>query len=357
MRIPEPLSSACLILFTSIPCSGQFLSPVAVDTVEARVISEKVKWDSDDPAIWIHPTDRTRSLIIGTDKNSDGAIYAFDLYGKIVARVGGLQRPNNIDIAYGFMVANQRIDIAVVTEREAQRLRVFSLPDLKPIDNGNLIVFEGNTNRAPMGIALYKRPADKALFAFISGKSGPTEGYIAQYRIESDQAGNITMSLARMFGKYSGKKEIESIAVDAELGFVYYSDESVGVRKYHADPDADDADRELALFATEGFAKDHEGISIYKLDNGTGYILVSDQQANKFWIYSREGSTEDIHRHRLLKIIKASTLASDGSEVTSFSLPPLYPSGLFVAMSEDKTFHYFSWEDIAGQDLRKRDSH
>lgn len=356
MRISDPLQSACLMLCASIPCFGQSLPQISVDTVEATVISEKVKWDSDDPAIWIHPTDRSRSLIIGTDKNSDGAIYAFDLNGKIVARVGDLQRPNNIDIAYGFKMANQRVDIAVVTEREAQRLRIFSLPDLTPIDNGNLIVFNGNTKRAPMGIALYTRPGDNALFAFVSGKSGPSNGYIAQYRIQSDQEGNITMNLARMFGKYSGEQEIESIAVDDELGFVYYSDESVGVRKYHADPDADNADRELALFATEGFANDREGISIYKLDDGTGYILVSDQQANRFWIYSREGSADDIHNHRLLKIIQASTSESDGSEVTSVSLPPLYPSGLFVAMSEGKTFHYFSWDDIAGQDLRKRNS-
>ena len=34
---------------------------------------------------------------------------------------------------------------------------------------------------------------------------------------------------------------LEAIAVDQQLGFVYYSDETVGIRKYAADPDGADA--------------------------------------------------------------------------------------------------------------------
>ena len=47
------------------------------------VVTEQVKHDADDPAIWIHPTDPTRSLIIGTDKKEDGALYVFGMDGKI----------------------------------------------------------------------------------------------------------------------------------------------------------------------------------------------------------------------------------------------------------------------------------
>lgn len=329
-------------------------SDVPYASVSARVVTEPVKWDTDDPAIWINRADPANSLVIGTDKNSDGALYAFNLKGKIVKRVGGLKRPNNVDIAYGFLVNGQRIDIAVVTEREAQRLRIFELPSLAIVDKGDLVVFHGDKERAPMGIAMYKRPADSTFFAFVGGKSGPPNGYIGQYRLWSDSSG-IRMDSVREFGRYSGKAEIESIAVDAELGYVYYSDEGVGVRKYYADPDShpSDPDEELAMIATEGFAGDHEGISIYKTSDTTGYILVSDQQANRFWIFPREGSAGKPHDHRVLKIISVSTEESDGSDVTSFPFPPDYPSGLFVAMSNGKTFHYFSWEDIAGKDLDK----
>ncbi len=324
--------------------------PFAV--IKPYIITEPTKWDTDDPAIWIHPRDRTKSLIIGTDKNQDGSLYVFDLHGKIIKVIEGLKRPNNIDIAYSFPLNGETIDIAVVTENLKQRIRVFRLPGMEPLDSGDLVVFNGDTERAPMGIALYKRPKDNAFFVFVSGKTGPEVGYISQYLLEDDLQGKIKITLVRQFGKFSGKKEIEAIAVDSEAGYVYFSDETVGVRKYHADPDTEDPDKELALFATNGFASDHEGISIYKMKNGKGYILVSDQQANRFWIYSREGSASNPHDHKLLKVIKVSAEESDGSDVTSLSLSPDFLHGVFVTMSNDKVFHYYKWEDIAGSDLR-----
>ena len=328
---------------------------IPYSSILPRVVTDTTRWDTDDPAIWINQADPAKSLILGTDKNRDGALYAFDLQGKIVNLFRGIEGPNNIDIAYGFPFNGEIIDIAVVTERLKQRLRIFRLPEMEPIDNGDLIVFGGDSERAPMGIALYKRPNDDSFFVFVGGKSGPEEGYIGQYRLEDGGQGEIKMTFVRQFGKFSGKKEIESIAVDAELGYVYYSDETTGVRKYHADPDIAGADKELALFATQGFTRDHEGISLYKLDKKTGYILVSDQQANLFWIYSREGSHKKPHEHRLLKIVKADTEESDGSDITSCSLPG-FPSGLFVAMSNGKTFHFYNWQDIAGENLKSAQS-
>lgn len=331
-------------------CAAKNSRPAA-DALKPVVVTEPTKHDTDDPALWIHPTDRAKSLVIGTDKDSDGALYAYDLDGKIVRRVEGLKRPNNVDVAYGFSLGGKNVDLAVTTEREQQRLRVFTLPDLQPADRGDLVVFGGDANRAPMGIALYRRPRDGALFAIVGGKSGPAENYLGQYRLTDDGTGQVKMTLVRQFGRYSGKKEIEAIAVDAELGYVYYSDESFGVRKYSADPDAPEAGKELATFGTSGFAGDHEGISIYKVNNGTGYLLVSDQQANQFRIYKREGEPGRPHEHTLIKTVPVSALESDGSEVTSVALGPKFPNGLFVAMSNGRVFHYYSWDQIAGSDL------
>lgn len=286
----KTLLSLLLLLFTAPGCSDTSgkTAPEA-GALQPRVVTAPTKWDTDDPAIWI-PADRAKTLIIGTDKHSDGALYVYDLQGKIVQRVGGLKRPNNVDIAYGLVLGGQPTDIAVTTEREMNRLRIFRLPDVQCVDRGDLVVFGGDKNRSPMGIALYKRPRDGVMFAIVGGKSGPSEGYLGQYRLDDDGTGHVKMTLVRQFGSYSGKKEIEAIAVDAELGYVYYSDETHGVHKYLADPDAPDANKELALFATTGFASDHEGISIYKVNDGTGYILVSDQQNNAFRIFPREGT-------------------------------------------------------------------
>ena len=141
-------------------------------------------------------------------------------------------------------------------------------------------------------------------------------------------------------------------SVDNELGYVYYSDEGVGVHKYYADPAK--GNTELTLFAKTGFAEDHEGISIYNTGSGAGYILVSDQGADQFQIFPREGEKSNPHDHILLKTVRVKAHISDGSDVTSTALGPKFRHGLFVAMSEEKTFHLYRWEDIAGKELRMK---
>jgi 3-phytase len=325
------------------------------EVVQPVMITEHVTHDSDDPAIWINSENPELSLILGTDKKSDGAIYVFDLDGKIIdsLTVRDLKRPNNIDVAYGLKVGNKTIDIAVATERETHKLRIFSLPDMQAIDNGGIEVFEGEKGeeyRDLMGIGLYKNPASGEIHAIVGRKNGPKDGtYLWQYQLTGKEDGTVTLSLLRKFGKYSGEKEIEAIAVDSELGYVYYSDETVGVRKYYADPSK--GNEELALFAQDGFKRDHEGISIYKVDETTGYILVSDQQSNAFHIFPREGTEKNPHHHPFLKKVTVAAQESDGNEVTSVPLNSMFSKGLFVAMSTDRTFHFYRWEDIAGEEL------
>ncbi len=313
------------------------------------VVTEKVYDDSDDPAIWLHPTHPDSSLIVGTDKHEEkGGLFVFDLKGKIDSSrsIVPLKRTNNVDIAYGFKWDNgQSTDIAVCTERDRNMIRIFSLPTMKAVDNGGVAVFSNQEHKLPMGIALYTRPSDNAIFAIVGRKNGPKTGYLEQYLLKDDGKGNITGELVRSFGNFSGLKEIESIAVDNELGYVYYSDEGAGIHKYYADPAK--GNEELAVFGLNEFKDDNEGISIYKLDDGTGYILVSDQGADRFNIYPREGAgSSNPHEHKRIISLPFSTKESDGSDVTSVSLPG-YEGGLFVAMSTDSTFHYYKWSDIA----------
>jgi 3-phytase len=316
--------------------------------IKASRITEPVQYDTDDPAIWLHPTAPESTLILGTDKDTDGALVVFDIEGKIEQgrTVRGLKRPNNVDIEYGFQYGDNCIDIAVVTEREANRLRVFRLPDMTAIDGGGLPVFVGEKNRAPMGIALYKRPHDGQVFAILSRKHGPTNGgYLWQYHLDAKQ-NTVIASHIRSFGRFSGAGEIEAIAVDDKLGFIYYSDENAGIRKYGADPDGEHGNRELALFGQEGFEEDREGISLYCNEDSSGYILVSDQQADRFQVFPREGMPNKPHEHQPIASIPLSTQESDGSEVLSDSIGSQYPAGIFVAMSDDRTFQFYDWRDL-----------
>lgn len=329
---------------------------IVKDSVARPVFaSDVVNHDTDDPAIWINPEDASKSLIIGTDKGGetgDGGLFVFDLKGKLIDSIRPLKRPNNVDVAYGLILGGKKVDIAVCTERLSKTIRVFTLPDLKAVDKGGLQVFvnEVDSLRDPMGIALYTNPADQKIYAIVGRKTGPTDGsYLWQYLLADDGKGNVKATLVRKFGNYSGKKEIESIAVDNELGFIYHSDEQHGIHKSYAHPDSSNV--ELALFGQGDFTEDIEGISIYKFDDGTGYILVSDQQANRFNIYPREGSKENGNQHQRIVYVNTSTVESDGNEVTSTALPG-FPHGLFVAMSDDKTFQFYTWESIARDTLK-----
>lgn len=316
--------------------------PIDPNALKPDFVTSQTLEDTDDPAIWIHPEDPMQSLILGTDKGDEnGGIYVFDLKGNEIKdkTVTGLNRPNNVDVAYGLMLPDsQRVDVAVYTERGLDKIRVLGLPDMAFLDEGGIPVFEGEAERAPMGVAVYTRPTTGELFAIVSRKTGPSGTYLWQYRLSADSTGRVSGEVVRKFGHFGGGKEIEAIAVDNELGYVYYSDEGAGVRKYYADPDS--SNTELAFFAQSDFADDHEGISIYKTGERTGYLLVSDQQANRFHVFDRQSP------HDRLAIIPTSTLESDGSDASSAAFGELYPKGFFVAMSDDRTFQIYRWEQL-----------
>ncbi len=345
-KISSALFSACLI------CSAAIAAEPTVNAtpLKPRVVTTFTKHDTDDPAIWINRANPAESLVLGTDKDVDGALVVFGLDGKEKKElsVRGLARPNNVDLAYDIALGDGQADLVVVAERFAHRLRIYRLPDMAPVDGGGIPVFEGERARDVMGVALYRRPRDGALFAIVSRSDfgAPTAGYLHQYRLVDDGTGTIRGLFVRAFGEWSGRKEIEALAVDNELGYLYASDESYGVRKYHADPAAEDAEDMLGEFGLTGFARDHEGISIYPTGPGKGYILVSDQQADTFRIFAREGTAANPHEHPLVGVVKLSTDESDGSDITATALPG-FPGGLFVAMSTDKTFQFYAWDDIA----------
>jgi 3-phytase len=286
----------------------------------------------------------------------------FDLDGRVRHAVAPLDRPNNVDVEYGFTVNGRPVDIAVLTERRQHRLRVFEIRadgtprDLAP---SGIRVLAGETGEAaqPMGLALYKRPRDGAIFAIVSPKTGGASNYLWQYRLDAT-GGAVTGRFVRRFGAFSRLGptpnevgEIEAIAVDDELGFVYYADEQFGIHKWHADPDHSDASRELAVIGREGYRGDREGLAIYPTANGGGYLVSSDQVpgGTRLMVYSRTGSPDRPHAHPLLATIPTTADATDGLDVTARALPGS-PDGLLVMMnSGPKNFLIFDWRQVASR--------
>jgi 3-phytase len=272
---------------------------------------------------------------------------AYSLDGKRVQLVEGLDRPNNVDVEYGLMVGGRARDIAVVTERNRNQLRIYFIDSESGTlsEAGAVPVFTGEAGEQalPMGIALYKRPRDGAIFAIVSRKNGPREGYLWQYRLRDGGNGRVDGEKVRALGNFSGSKEIEAVAVDDELGFIYYSDEDTGIRKWHADPEHPDASREVMVFGKEGFAGNREGIAIYTQPNGRGYVICSDQRQgdSQYRIYSREAG------HELVAVIRGGADSTDGLEVTSTSLGKAFPQGMLVVMNNlGGNFLIYPWHTV-----------
>ena len=323
----------CSVLFSSfVSCNRSKLAPIAPD-----IITEFTLNDTDDPAIWVHPLDPSKSIVFGTDKDTNGAIYAFDLEGKVIEDkcLRNIERPNNVDVEYGFRLNDSTTtDILVFTEREKQQIRLFSVPDMQPLDGGGFPVFEDEVevgNKLPMGVGLYKSPIDSTTYTIVGRKTGPKEGYLYQYALRANHTG-VTAILVRRFGSFSGVKEIEAIAVDDHNGFVYFSDEGVCIRKYHAEPNTDDG--EISCFGGAYFTEDIEGIAIASYPDGKGYLIVSNQQKGEFNIFS---TADDA----FIKAINLTTLETDGCEAVTAPLNATFPNGLFVAMNDEKNFYFY----------------
>ena len=334
------LSYLLVLTIVMISCRQSRLPKITPD-----VITEFTLNDTDDPAIWVNPKNPAESIVFGTDKKTNGAIYAFDLNGKIIQdkTIRDIQRPNNVDIEYGFQLNDSTVtDILVFTEREKQLIRMFSVPDMMPLDGGGFKVFEDEEleeNRLPMGVSLYKSPKDATVYAIVGRKTGPAEGYLYQYALNADSLG-VSSNYVRKFGKFSGVKEIEAIAVDDENGFVYFSDEGVCIKKYHAEPSM--GNEEISCFGGEYFDEDIEGIAIASYTDGHGYLIVSNQQKGEFNIFDRETNA-------YINAVNLSTTETDGCEAVTVPLNDTFKNGLFVAMNDEKNFYFYDMKRLGLQ--------
>lgn len=367
------LRSLALLLLACLALSPLSLSAQISAELAPAVVTEPVPHDPDDPAIWVHPKKPAESLIFGTDKIEKlGGLYVFNLSGKIVESLPGLDRPNNVDIVQGFRAGKQLWDLAVLTERGQQRLRIFRIhpptPGRKILEevgeNEGLQLFAGESGRASqaMGIALYQRPWDNTTFAIVSRKGGPANGYLWQYELLFSAAtGRIRAKKVREFGQFSGgaDNEVEAITVDAQLGHVYYSDEHCCVRQYAADPTDPAGNKELARFATSGWEQQREGLGVIpgegrelptwknfkgRWTKGPGYIIATDQipDASRYRIFRRDSFA-------MAKVVITKADSTDGLDATTRSLGPKFPKGVVVVMnSKGKNFWLFDAEAFLG---------
>jgi len=307
------------------PKSGLFAVPSSGQTGAAG--------SADDPAIWVHPTDPSLSVIIGTNKNTSGGLHVFDLQGNQLQFVAGGQH-NNVDVRYGFSLGGQSVDLVSADDRNNDQLDIYTInPATRQLTQVGAI----QAGIEVYGYALYhSRPTGK-FYAFVSSGDG-----VEQWELV-DQGSSVGGRLVRTFPTTN---LIEGMVADDELGDFYLAEEDHGIFKYGAEPDDPTTGRVTVDVVGSGtqLAADVEGLTIYYRAGGLGYLIASSQGNDRFVVYRREGANAHLGT---FEIAAGAATSTDGIDVVNMTLGPLYPLGMFVAHDGGSRFRMVRWEAIA----------
>jgi 3-phytase len=278
---------------------------------------------ADDPAIWVNPRDPARSLILGTDKLGGLAVY--DLGGRQTQYlpVGPV---NNVDVRSGFLLAGKRAPLVAASHRTDKSIHLWTIDPR----TGTLADTPGGPVKVsadePYGLCLYRSAASADLFAFVNDKSGKIE----QWRLADDGAGRVKAELVRTLQLPS---QVEGMAADDPLGWLYVSEESRGLWRYPAEPGDQSAPVLVDTTDAKGHLKaDAEGIAIAAAEAGRGgFLLVSSQGSSSFAVYDR--SPPNTFRGAFTVEASASIDGcehTDGLDATAAPLGAAFPRGLVV---------------------------
>ncbi|WP_413173597.1 phytase [Anabaena azotica] len=340
--------SSTVSLYEIIPSAASTVetTPVLLDD---DTLPDDQQADADDPAIYVNATNSANSLVLTSVKN--GGLRVYDLSGELLQTVnpGGI-RYNNIDLQYGFELGDQKIDFAVASDRNNDKLAIFKinpnanddnyLEDITDSSIGTLfqaLPFDPPyepSSRSAYGLALYRSPFTNDYYVFTSRRQ---TGDIAQFKLIDMGNGKIGAERVREFTIPTDDgidPQTEGMVVDQETGFLYIGQENVGIWKFDAEPNSSNTGKLIDKVKDLGgsnLVDDVEGLTIYYGANGTGYLLVSSQGDNTFAAYTREGNNEFLGRFAIGSNGDIDSVQeSDGADVINVPLGANFPNGLFV---------------------------
>lgn len=349
--------------------------------------------DADDPAIWRNAADPDASLVIATAK--EGGLRVYDLAGKEVQSIPAPPAPtpddkpgrfNNVDLISGFPLPTGRADVAVVTDRGRDHLRIYRInsgaarPLTDVTDPNAPLVFsttqdEVNEQATPYGLAAWKDKATGRSYAVVSQRSRTR---LALLELKTTSGGAVTYRQVRTydlpasFALPNGTSwtpctdpgdlpQVEGMVVDPANKVLYAGQEDVGiwrlpadlggrpklidkVREYGVPAAYDEATEECVAGADPGYGGTHlsadvEGLTILDEGDGDGYLFASSQGDDTFAAYDREVSDDNEYESGFR--ITAGTVDGseecDGAAVLNAPLGSRYPNGLLVVQDGHNT--------------------
>ncbi|MFF5172606.1 phytase [Micromonospora sp. NPDC000089] len=350
----------------------------------------------DDPAIWVHPTDSRRSVVIVTAK--EGGLRVYDLRSRELQSLPATAAPradgvagryNNVDIAYDVRLGGRWVDVAVVSDRYNDQLRFFVIdpagaaartpltevtaPDQRFLFNPDRAAVDDE--QTAYGLAVWQpRPGETYAVVTQEGTTKVATVRITETGGKLGYTDNQQLALPSSFRLPDGTNwvpceepgvlpQLEGLAVDQRSGVLYAAQEDVGlwrlqlplgprsrptlvdrVRDYgiHDAYDSETEECEPVDPNAKGYGgnlltADAEGVDIYYGRGATGYVLVSSQGDDTFAVYQRQGTNRPVGSFRVKGVAGADDInGSDGLAVTNRPVGK-YREGLFVSHDEPET--------------------
>ncbi|MCM1965134.1 MULTISPECIES: phytase [unclassified Streptomyces] len=298
---------AAVLAALAVPAApAQAASFSVTATVETAPVSHSGD-AADDPAIWVHPTDPAKSVVVGTDKK--GALEVYDMTGARIQRISG-DYGNNVDL---------RGNIVVTADDEAAGGNgAMHIYRIDPVTRQLKRLKDVPTEVTAHGICLYTSPASGKLYAFPNSTSGRVEQW--ELAVSGD---SVTATSVRLWDAGSA---VEGCYADDTTGKLYLGEEDVGVWIYGAEPTAGTTRTKLDSTGSAGhITADTEGITA-----AGNRIYVSSQGSNDFTVYDRT-----THAYLGRFAVSNGTAAddcedTDGIDASAADLGPAFPQGVFI---------------------------
>jgi 3-phytase len=321
--------------------------PLALATVETAPV-ETGGDAADDPAIWIDAADPAQSVIIGTQKQS--GLYVYGLDGKVLQYLPD-GRMNNVDLRSGFRLGGRDVALVTASNRTTKGISIYALD---PATRRLTDVADGLQNTGfedPYGLCMYRSAKTKKTYVFIN----QTDGKMRQWELIATPAGKVRAKLVRDLPFAS---QVEGCVADDETGMLYTGEEDVGIWREGAEPRGGPARTMLAKITDNPALKDDmEGMGLYAMADGKGYLVVSSQGNDSYAVFRREGDNAYVGSFRIGADMAAGidgVSETDGLDVSSLAAGPNFPHGLMVAQDgrnvsppENQNFKLVPWERVA----------
>lgn len=321
--------------------------PLALATVETAPV-ETGGDAADDPAIWINAADPAQSVVIGTQKQS--GLYVYDLAGKVLQFLPD-GRMNNVDLRNNYRLGGRDVTLVTASNRTTKGISIYALD---PATRKLTDVADGLQDtglKDPYGLCMYRGAKSKKMYVFIN----QTDGKMRQWELVATPAGKVRAKLVRDLPFAS---QVEGCVADDETGMLYTGEEDVGIWREGAEPRGGPARTMLAKITDNPALKDDmEGMGLYAMADGKGYLVVSSQGNDSYAVFRREGDNAYVGSFRIGADMAAGidgVSETDGLDVSSLAAGPNFPHGLMVAQDgrnvsppENQNFKLVPWERVA----------